>query len=169
MSARQSLQKLSDNHAGTDDSAREAELEAIYETVGSKRSNLLLPPMSRSIPSPPGVGMRSGTVCFAQQKIGESIQALAKSLQLDVKNAEAHEILGRDLMIIGRFDAAQVEFEQGIRYDPQSAGMHYNLGKLFSMQDNWGPGRKEFEEALRIDPWLRRSSGRSRDGPGSVG
>jgi len=89
---------------------------------------------------------------FAQQKIGESIRDLAKSLQLDIKNAEAHKILGRDLMIIGRFDAAQTEFEQGIRYDPRSAEMHYNLGKLFSMQDNWGPGRKEFEAALRIDP-----------------
>src|SRR5262249_55069067 len=93
-----------------------------------------------------------GYSLFAQQKIGESIQALAKSLQLDLKNAEAHKILGRDLMIIGRFDAAQIEFEQGIRYNPQSAEMHYNLGKLFSMQDNWAPGRKQFEEALRIDP-----------------
>ena len=72
--------------------------------------------------------------------------------RLDVRNAEAHKILGRDLMIIGRFDAAQIEFEQGIRYDPQSAEMHYNLGKLFSMQDNWAPARKEFEEALQIDP-----------------
>jgi tetratricopeptide (TPR) repeat protein len=93
-----------------------------------------------------------GYTQFAQQKIGESIRALAKCLQLDVKNSEAHKILGRDLMIIGRFDAAQIEFEQGVRYDPQSAEMHYNLGKLFSMQDNWAPGRKEFEEALRIDP-----------------
>ena len=89
---------------------------------------------------------------FAQQKVGESIQALAKSLQIDVKNPEAHKILGRDLMIIGRFDAAQVEFEQGIRYSPQSAEMQYNLGKLFSMQDNWQPARKAFEEALRLNP-----------------
>jgi tetratricopeptide (TPR) repeat protein len=88
---------------------------------------------------------------FAQQKVAQSIEALAKSLQLDVRNAEAHKILGRDLMIIGRFDAAQIEFEQGIRYSPQSAEMHYNLGKLFSMQDNWSAARKEFEEALRID------------------
>ena len=58
---------------------------------------------------------------FAQQKIGESIQALAKSLQLDIRNAEAHKILGRNLMIIGRFDAAQVEFEQALRYKPDSA------------------------------------------------
>jgi cytochrome c-type biogenesis protein CcmH/NrfG len=32
---------------------------------------------------------------FAQQKIGDSIRSLAKSLELDVTNAEAHKILGR--------------------------------------------------------------------------
>src|SRR5262249_16926960 len=53
-----------------------------------------------------------GYAQFAQQKIGESIQSLAKSLQLDIRNAEAHKILGRDMMLIGRFDTAQIEFEQ---------------------------------------------------------
>ena len=89
---------------------------------------------------------------FAQQKIGDSIASLAKSLQLDITNAEAHKILGRDLMIIGRFDAAQVEFEQALRYKPDSAESAYNLGKLFSIQDNWEPARKQFETALRIEP-----------------
>jgi tetratricopeptide (TPR) repeat protein len=93
-----------------------------------------------------------GYAQFAQKKIGESIQSLAQSLQLNIKNAEAHKILGRDLMIIGRFDAAQTEFEQGIRYDPTSAELHYDLGKLFSMQDNWEDARKEFQEALRLNP-----------------
>ena len=89
---------------------------------------------------------------FAQKKIGESIKALAKSLQLDLKNVEAHKILGRNLMIIGRFDAAQVEFEQAIRYRPDSAEAHYNLGKLHSIQDNWEPARKALEAAVRLDP-----------------
>ena len=93
-----------------------------------------------------------GYSLFAQQKIGDSINALAKSLELDIRNAEAHKTLGRNLMIIGRFDAAQVEFEQGLRYKPESAEIHYNLGKLFSIQDNWEPARKEFEAALRTDP-----------------
>ncbi len=93
-----------------------------------------------------------GYAYFAQKKIGESIKALAKSLQLDLKNVEAHKILGRNLMIIGRFDAAQTEFEQAIRYKPDSAESHYNLGKLHSIQDNWEPARKAFAEALRIDP-----------------
>ena len=93
-----------------------------------------------------------GYTYFAQKKIGESIKALAKSLQLDLKNVESHKILGRNLMIIGRFDAAQIEFEQAIRYKPDSAESHYNLGKLHSIQDNWEPARKAFEDALRIDP-----------------
>jgi tetratricopeptide (TPR) repeat protein len=89
---------------------------------------------------------------FAQKKIGESIKSLSRALQLNLSNAEAHKILGRDLMIIGRFDAAQIEFEQGIRYEPQSAEMHYNLGKLFSIQDSWENARRELDAALSIDP-----------------
>ena len=87
--------------------------------------------------------------------------------ELDVRNAEAHKILGRNLMIIGRFDAAQVEFEQGIRYKPDSAELHYNLGKLFSIQDNWEPARKAFEAAAaarsrRTSKRSTRSASRSR-------
>jgi tetratricopeptide (TPR) repeat protein len=93
-----------------------------------------------------------GYAYFAQQKLGPAIQALARSLQLDIKNAEAHKILGRTLMIIGRFDAAQREFEEGIRLKPDAAEMHYNLGKLFSVQDNWEPARKALEAAVRLDP-----------------
>jgi Flp pilus assembly protein TadD len=89
---------------------------------------------------------------FGQKRIGASIQSLAKCLQLDVKNAEAHKILGRDLMIIGRFDAARIEFEEGIRLSPQSAELHYDLGKLFSIDDNWEPAKREFETAVRLDP-----------------
>ena len=101
---------------------------------------------------------------FGQQKIGEAIQALAKSLEIDIRNAEAHKILGRSLMVIGRFDAAQLEFEQGIRYKPDSAEMHYNLGKLLSIQDNWEPARKAFEAALQhrsfsmSKRWMRSAS-----------
>jgi tetratricopeptide (TPR) repeat protein len=55
-------------------------------------------------------------------------------------------------MTIGRFDAAQTEFTQGIRYNPQSAEMHFDLGKLFSIQDDWKAAQKEFETAAHLDP-----------------
>jgi tetratricopeptide (TPR) repeat protein len=89
---------------------------------------------------------------FAQKKIGASIQALAKSLTLDITNAEAHKILGRDLMVIGRFDAAQTEFEQAIRYDAKSAESHYDLGNLFSLRETWEEACKQFEAAIQIRP-----------------
>jgi tetratricopeptide (TPR) repeat protein len=89
---------------------------------------------------------------FAQKQIGDSIKSLAQSLSLYVANPDAHKILGRDLMAIGRFDAAQKEFEQAIHYAPNSSESHYNLGKLFSLQDNWIAADKEFREAVRIDP-----------------
>ena len=93
-----------------------------------------------------------GYVLFAQQKIGESIAALAKSLRLNIENAEAHKILGRTLMIIGRYDRAQIEFEQAARLKPESAEIRYNLGKLYSAQDNFPSARREFDHALRLDP-----------------
>jgi len=77
---------------------------------------------------------------------------LAQSLQLDIKNAEAHKVLGRDLMIIDRFDAAKTEFEQGKRLNGKSAEIPYNLGKLYSIQDNWADARREFEAAIALDP-----------------
>ena len=79
-------------------------------------------------------------------------EPLAQSLEIDVSNADAHKVLGRDLMIIGRFDAARLEFEQGARLNPKSAEMPYNLGKLLSIQDNWADARRQFEIALRLDP-----------------
>jgi tetratricopeptide (TPR) repeat protein len=93
-----------------------------------------------------------GYSLYGERKIGDSIQALAKSLDLDRNNADAHKVLGRNLMIIGRFDAARLEFEQGKRLNPESAEMPYNLGKLYSIQDNWADARREFEAAIRLDP-----------------
>jgi tetratricopeptide (TPR) repeat protein len=80
------------------------------------------------------------------------MKALARSLELDIENAEAHKMMGRTLMIIGRFEMAQLEFEEAFRYDPDSAEIHYNLGKLYSIQDIWGPAKEAFEEAVRLDP-----------------
>jgi tetratricopeptide (TPR) repeat protein len=135
-----------------DDPMRVAELEGFIREGKFKPVEPLLAEYVKQRPSSSWGWYALGYSLFAQQKIGESIGALARSLELDIRNAEAHKMLGRSLMVIGRFDEAQVEFEQGIRYEPGSAEIHHNLGKLFSVQDNWEPARKEFEAALRIDP-----------------
>ncbi|MDP9323158.1 MAG: tetratricopeptide repeat protein, partial [Acidobacteriota bacterium] len=137
---------------GPDDPKRVAEFEGYFRQGRFQEVEPLLSAYVTQSPKSSWGWYALGYSLFAQQKIGASINALAKSLELDIRNAEAHKTLGRNLMIIGRFDAAQVEFEQGLRYKPDSAEIHYNLGKLFSIQDNWEPARKAFEAALRIDP-----------------
>jgi len=143
---------LAASSASVDDSSRISELEAFVRDGRFKEVEPLLAEYVKQRPSSSWGWYALGYSLFGQQKIGESIKALAKSLELDIRNAEAHKMLGRNLMIIGRFDAAQIEFEQAIRYKPDSAESHYNLGRLFSIQDNWEPARKAFESAVRIDP-----------------
>jgi tetratricopeptide (TPR) repeat protein len=152
VSAKARLEALRATADATDDPARVAEFESYIRESKFKEVEPLLADYVKQRPKSSWGWYALGYGLFAQQKIGESIQALAKSLELDIRNAEAHKILGRNLMIIGRFDAAQVEFEQGILYKPDSAEMHYNLGKLFSIQDNWDAARQAFDAALRIDP-----------------
>ncbi|MEO5823732.1 MAG: tetratricopeptide repeat protein, partial [Vicinamibacteraceae bacterium] len=106
---------------------------------------------TRTRPTSPWGWYALGYSQFAQQKIGDAIKSLAKSLELDVRNPEAHKILGRTMMLIGRFDAARVEFEQGLRATPDSAELHYNLGKLSSIQDDWPAAKTSLEAAVRID------------------
>jgi len=149
--AKQRLETLGITESGEDDPAKMTELESYFRGSRFEEVEPLLTAYVDQHPKSSWGWYALGYSQFAQKKIGLSIQSLAKSLQLDVKNVEAHKILGRDLMMIGRFDAAQTEFEQGIRYNPESAEIHYDLGKLFSIQDNWAPARKEFEAALRID------------------
>jgi tetratricopeptide (TPR) repeat protein len=54
-------------------------------------------------------------------------------------------------MIIGRFDAAEREFQDAARLAPESAEVRYNLGKLHSIEDNWADARRELEHALQLD------------------
>jgi len=93
-----------------------------------------------------------GYVQLRQRRIGGSIKALAKSLELNTNNAEAHKVLGRDLTIIGRYDLATREFEQALRLDPSSAEVHYNFARVYAIQDDFHRARKELEAAIRLNP-----------------
>src|SRR5262249_28854820 len=92
-----------------------------------------------------------GYALFGQRRVGESIGALSKSLQLNINNADAHRLLGRNLMTIGRFDAAQIELEQTLKLRPQWAEAHYDLAKIYSAHDNYPPAKRLLEETIRLD------------------
>lgn len=138
--------------AFVDDPARQQELEGLIRDQKFAEAEPQLLAYVQQRPASSWGWYALGYSYFAQQKVGEAIKALAQSLQLDLHNAEAHKILGRTLMIIGRFDAARTEFEAAQRDKPDSAEIPYNLGKLASIQDNWPEAKRGFEAALKIDP-----------------
>jgi tetratricopeptide (TPR) repeat protein len=93
-----------------------------------------------------------GYVYFRTHQIRASVEALAKSLQLDVNDAEAHKVLGLDFTIIGKYDEAQIELEQAARLKPDSAEIHYFLGRIHYTRNAFLLAKQEFDEAIRLDP-----------------
>lgn len=93
-----------------------------------------------------------GYVLLGQRRVGDSIKALAKSLELNANNAEAHKVLGRALSVVGRYDFAEREFKEALRLSPGSAEIHYNLGRLYAIQDVFHRAKEELETATRLDP-----------------
>src|SRR5439155_831231 len=114
--AREKIAALSSERGAADEPTRISQFEDYIREGRFQDVEPLLAAYVKEHPESSWGWYALGYSQFAQRKIGESIQALARSLQLDVRNAEAHKILGRDLMVVGKFDVAQTEFEQGIRY-----------------------------------------------------
>lgn len=150
--AKVSLERLSAPAVTADDPARIRGVEDLIRGGKFEAAEGLLRAYLGERPKSWWAWYALGYSLYGQRKIGESIRALTQSLQLNVKSADAHKLLGRNMMIIGRFDAAKVEFEQGALLDPKSAEMPYNLGKLCSIQDNWPDAKRHFETAVRLDP-----------------
>jgi tetratricopeptide (TPR) repeat protein len=138
--------------AARDDSREVARLEGYIRAGNFQEARPVLESYVNAHPDSAWGWYALGYCYFAQKEIGASIQALSKSLSLDLSNADAHKVLGRNLMLIGRFDAAKLEFELGAKYDPKSAEIPYNLGKLYSIQDEWPSAKNAFERALQLDP-----------------
>jgi tetratricopeptide (TPR) repeat protein len=135
-----------------DDPSTVAALEAYFRDRRFVEVQPLLEEYLKGRPNSSWGWYALGYSLFSQQKLGESIKALSRSLSLNVANAEAHKVLGRTLMMIGRFEVAQVEFEQGEKYDPKSAEIPFNLGRLYSIQDQYLPAKAAFERSLRNNP-----------------
>jgi Flp pilus assembly protein TadD len=150
--AKRGLEELSNAVASVDDPQTVRVMETLIRERKFQEAELHLVAYLEQNPKSAWGWYALGYSQFGQKKIGESIRSLAQSLQLDIKNAEAHKILGRDLMIIGRFDVARSEFEQAIQINPSSAELYYNLGKLFSIEDNWGPAKEALDHSVRLDP-----------------
>jgi tetratricopeptide (TPR) repeat protein len=92
-----------------------------------------------------------GYLLFRIRRVGDSIKELAKSLELNADNPEAHKILGKDFVVIGKYDYAETELQQAARLKPESAEIHYSLGEVYSGRDMFREAKSEFTAAIQQD------------------
>jgi len=92
-----------------------------------------------------------GYILFRMRDFSDSIKELAKSLELNADNPEAHKILGRDFVVIGQVDYAQTELLQAVRLKPQSSEIHYSLGEIYSRKDMFKEAKAELTSAIQLD------------------
>lgn len=95
--------------------------------------------------------VRGGTSSLLQN-LKQSIHELARSLELNQDNADAHKILGLDLTMIQRDDLAGREFAEAVRLAPSSAEAHYFLGRYFMRQGQYENATAEFRKAIALNP-----------------
>lgn len=63
-----------------------------------------------------------------------------------------HYNLGNDLLSVGNFEEAIVQFQETVRLKPDNAKVHSNLGIALAEVDRGPEAIEQFEEALQIDP-----------------
>ena len=93
-----------------------------------------------------------GYVQFRTHNVGASIRELAKSLELNPRNAEAHKVLALSCSIIGRYDLAEVELLEAEKLKPDSAEIRYFLARTYYTRGVYPLAKSEFETAIRLNP-----------------
>ena len=63
-------------------------------------------------------------------RVNESLIVSQKSVQLDPKDAEAHNNLGVLLQEQGRLKEAEISYRKALELKPDYAGVHFNLGNI---------------------------------------
>jgi tetratricopeptide (TPR) repeat protein len=71
--------------------------------------------------------------------------------------AAAHQQIGVNLAMMGRFDEAVAELEQAVRLNPADAPAHLNLAVSYAELGRIADARAQAAEALRIDPSYERA------------
>ncbi|HOC52569.1 MAG TPA: tetratricopeptide repeat protein [Caldisericia bacterium] len=82
----------------------------------------------------------------------ESEDKYKKAIELNPKDAEAHNNLGVLYYNQNKFKEAEYEYKKAIELNPNHAGAHNNLGGLYYTQKKFKEAEYEFKKAIKLDP-----------------
>jgi tetratricopeptide (TPR) repeat protein len=97
-----------------------------------------------------------GVECGRAGRLQEAIAHLEEAVRIKPDYVEAHNSLGRSLMLVGKLNEAIGHLEQALRIKPDLAEAHYNLGGALGQAGRMQEAIGHYEQALRIKPdWAK--------------
>jgi adenylate cyclase len=93
-----------------------------------------------------------GYAASPRDVLSEAAGFARQALRLDERNALAHTILGRSLMLTGKYQEAIAENRLAIELNPNLALAHYGLGAALLWAGHAEQSIPHYEQALRLSP-----------------
>ena len=76
--------------------------------------------------------MRLGSIALKLHQPEQAFESAQHALKLDPQSAGGHELLGRELLDLGKVDEAVKELEAASRLAPNYPEVHFNLARAYS-------------------------------------
>ena len=93
-----------------------------------------------------------GLACKKLRQWDKAFADFSKAIELDPKNAPAHNDLGIVLQAKNQLDEASAEYRKAIDVDPKYAMPHYNLGIVLQAKNQLDGASAEYRKAIELDP-----------------
>ena len=107
-----------------------------------------------------------GIVYYRMHRYDEALRCLTTAIQLDSKNAAAHNYLGITASQKGYPEAAVDELQKAIALNPNYADAHFNLAVVYATNQppDKAHAREHYDSAVRLgaspDPALEKLIGK---------
>lgn len=87
----------------------------------------------------------------------EAVRSLREAVRIQPTLWEAHDMLGTEFALEGKFVEAQLEFEEVVRLQPDYGEGHLNLGIALARQGRFADAVAQLHDTLRLEPQNRKA------------
>ena len=103
------------------------------------------------------VHVLKATILESLKRRTDAVRSLREAVRIQPTLWEAHNMLGGELALEGKFAEAQKEFDEVVRLRPGYAEGHLNLGIALARQGRIADAAAEFHHTLRLEPQNRKA------------
>jgi len=93
---------------------------------------------------------QEGRKAVESQDWAKAVDLLAKAVQSDPKNADAHNFLGYAYRKVGKFDASFSHYNEALKLNPKHKHAHEYIGEAYLLTDNLGKAEQHLAELQKL-------------------